>query len=36
MGSTSDEAFVTPTFQHWQEQAADLTSERNPPAGVDL
>jgi hypothetical protein len=31
MGSTSDKAFVTPTFQRWQEQATDPRSERNPP-----
>jgi hypothetical protein len=29
------EAFVAPSFQR-QQQATDLTSERNPPAGVDL
>jgi hypothetical protein len=36
MGSTSDKAFVTPTFQRWQEQATDPMSERNSPAGVNL
>jgi hypothetical protein len=36
MGSTSNEAFVTLTFQHWQEQATDPMSERNPPAGINL
>jgi hypothetical protein len=36
MGSTSDKAFVFPTFQHLQEQATDPTSECNPPAGIDL